>query len=122
MITITTHTSHFRRSVNGAWLGNGATTEEREIPDDADVGQHLHGGLCQSVSAKWADGASVSVNLGHTPVRGYGWGPYGYITRTTGEKEGVHLHPRIPGWALGYYGLVSINPETAATFKEHVWT
>ena len=122
MITITTHTSHFRRSKNGAWLDDGATTESREIPDDADVGAWLHGGVCQTATATWPDGMSASVSFGNVPVRGYGWGPYGHITRTTGEKEGVRLHPRIPGWALGYYGLVSINPETTATFEEHVWT
>lgn len=70
-VKITRTTNHYRRSINGAWLGNGYTVTEREVPEDQ-VGLALTGAGYDSVTATWPDGVRVSVSGANTPARGFG--------------------------------------------------
>ena len=123
MVTIRRVESHFRRSRNGAWLGNGETAEVFEVPDDR-VAAYLSPGRCGRVTATWPDGVSVSVDGANDPIRGCGWGPFGYIASDNPHayqgREGAQLHPRLPGYALLYHGVRQITPEQIASFKRHV--
>lgn len=112
-------TSHYRRSVNGAWLGNGATTNHYKVPL-AEIPGWLSPGSTGGRYVTFPDGTSVSVDGGSTPVRGYGWGPLGQIEVTdqwgAKRKELVQLCPNLPGCGLSYYGVRQFTAEALATF------
>lgn len=117
-------TSHFRRSVNGAWLSNGQTTENYKVPV-TEVAGWLSPGACGYVWVLFPDGSHLSVDGGNTPVRGSGWGPYGYITVAdmwgNERQEGVSLSTQLPNVGLSYYGARTYTPEQVATFKPYVF-
>lgn len=59
--------SHFRRSVNGAWLGNGQTTTNFKVPV-TEIAGWLSPGSCGYVFLTFPDGSHLSVDGGNTPV------------------------------------------------------
>lgn len=119
MAVISRYTSHYRRTVNGAWIGNGGTEEFFEVPLDK-VPDFLACGSA-SCTATFEDGSSVSVDGANTPARGYGWNGLGYIQVTdmwgTPRRELVQLNPHLPTAALCYYGVRTFTPEQIATFE-----
>jgi hypothetical protein len=114
-------TSHFRRSVNGAWLGNGSESEVFEIPvaelnSEGGVGW-LTPGRCSQVSVRFDDGAYMGIDPSNDPVRGEGFGALGYVT-IAGRKELISLpNSHLPNCAKGYYRVVLVSDEVLKTFE-----
>ena len=119
------HTSSFARTQNGAWIGNGGTTETFEIPltvlnSPAGCGW-LNPGRCGDVFIKLPDGSFISVSGANDPIRTNGFGELGLITYThDGRTEQVcQPHPLLPNLAPGYYRVIYFTDDIAATFQAH---
>lgn len=55
-LKITRYTSHYRRTVNGAWIAGRSDTEVFTVPEERALAYVMGGGLSASCTAEWPDG------------------------------------------------------------------
>lgn len=63
-VKITRRTSHYRRTVNGAWIGNGNTSEMFTVLEEQALAYVMGGGLSASCVVEWPDGHVESFGHG----------------------------------------------------------
>ena len=119
------NTPHYRRTVNGAWVGNGADNETYEIPlshiNSPEGAGWLSPGY-SSVNIKTPDGGYVSVDGMSTPMRTSGFGELGHVKQKDqwgNEIETLVNRPNkhFPNLVPVYYGFKKLSDGEMATFK-----
>jgi hypothetical protein len=115
-------THSYRRSINGAWMGNGCTSEMFEIPLDylnSPEGANWLNPSHDCVLITFPDGNTLSIDTTNVPIRGYGLGDFGTI-EINGKRETVTLpHPLLPNIARTYYRMRWFSNAELATFKPY---
>lgn len=89
-VKMTITTPHYRRSVNGAWMGNGASSREIVVTFEEARRHSFYSG---SVFFEYRDGTCESLDLDNTPCRFFSSDP-----QACTEKRSRALGK------IGYYG------------------
>lgn len=80
-VIVTRHTRHYRRGVNGAWLGDAPSTSRHEVADPVALRQWTIGDSW--LELEWPDGARESV---HGPRNVVG---SGYLLEPIGARATI---------------------------------
>lgn len=83
-VAIERHSNHYRRTVNGAWIGNGGTTDPVRLVPEGEAINWMGG---EHVTLVWPDGYCETWDLASVPCR---------FSNSTGSMQ-----PRI--FHKGYY-------------------
>ena len=110
--------------IRTTWVATGipaTRTFEVDASDTAALVQHLNPGRLGYVELHFADEhhTILAVAGAHDPLRSFGFGPLGHITRNDGTRVLVKQpNAALPTVAVGYYRVEAFTPEEAATFKQ----
>ena len=114
---------HYARTRNGAWIGDGASSQRFEVPlDELNRGDWLNVGRSESLYVKLPSGDALSIGGSNDPIRTYGFGELGYVTFNdrygAPARELIHRpHPALPNVAPAYHGMRFFSDEVMATFE-----
>ena len=108
--------------IRTTWVATGipaTRTSEVDATDINQLVQHLNPGRLGYVELHFDDEHQtvLAVDGKHDPLRSFGFGPLGHITRNDGTRVLVKRpNAALPTVAVGYYRVEAFTPEEAATF------
>jgi len=110
--------------IRTTWVATGVPstrTSQVDVNDIPALVQHLNPGRLGYVELHFDDEhhTILAVDGKHDPLRSFGFGPLGHITRNDGTRVLVKRpNAALPTVAVGYYRVEAFTPEEAATFKQ----